>query len=113
MKKSFPALLALAAALALGGCELFTSTVEYNVSGGSGFMAIRYQDKGVELVETTVSSPRSTSFDLWSKDRPFLAFLQVASGGAGATLYISVDGSVAASASLAASPTGEVFYIVE
>lgn len=66
MKKSFPALLALAAALALGGCELFTSTVEYNVSGGTG-----------------------------------------------ATLYISVDGSVAASASLAASPTGEVFYIVD
>lgn len=113
MKKSFPVLLALAAALALGGCELFTSTVEYNVSGGSGFMAIRYQDKGGELVETTVSSPWSTSFDLWSKDRPFLAFLQVTSGGAGVMLYISVDGSVAATDSVSAYSTGQVFYIVE
>lgn len=115
MKKRLPVLLAAVAALALGGCDFFKETVEYNVSGGPGIVSLRYQDEDGDIVDVAAAAPWSTSFEVGLNDRPFLAFLQATNGaGAPVNLYILVGGSqVASLPGLAASATGYIAYIVE
>ena len=100
MKKLTIWALIVVVVVALTGCDLiFFKTLEYNISGGSGPLYIRYQGEDGEFVDVTASSSWSTSFNLGSSARPFLAFIRVVNNGAAGvggdvTVYIREDGSI-------------------
>jgi hypothetical protein len=99
--------------VALTGCDLiFFTTVEYNISGSSVPLNIRYHDESGEIIDVTISSPWSTAFNLGTSKRPFLAFIQVDNNGlVDVTVYIREDGSTKATG--IANAGGAVLDLVE
>jgi hypothetical protein len=115
MKKLAFAVLIAGAVFALSQCELFNTTLEYNVSGTSTSLAIMYQDENGELVQVTAVSPWSTTFELFASDTPFLAFIQVTNNdvaSSGVNLYILGDGSTAASDTALAFSTADAYAVI-
>jgi len=109
-------LASLAAILLLGGCELFTDSVEYHVTGTSSAISVLYMDKDGDLDKVTASSPWSESFTLMNSSRPFMTYLRVSnndSSSAGITIYITVDGSQEKTATVLYTETGELSFVVE
>jgi len=116
MKRIPVAALIIALLLSLVSCELrLTKTVQYNISGNSDSLAIRYQDKSHDIVSVTASSPWSIDFELWSSQRPFLAFIRVDNGGTGdVSVYILEDDSTKASGTATAGgPTIDLYALIE
>lgn len=106
----------LAAALLLVGCELFTDTVEYHVTGTSSAISVLYMDKGGELNEVSAASPWSESFTIMNSSRPFMTYLRVTNSDAsstGLTIYISVDGTQEKTTTVAYGASGELYFVVE
>ena len=115
MKKLGIALIVAALVFGLIQCDLFTKKVEYSVSSdGSGSVSIRYQDSKGQLVDASAVPPWSTSFDLASTDRPFLAFIEVTNFDA-STVYISIlqDNAIVSTGQIIGVGSVEVYYIVE
>jgi choline-glycine betaine transporter len=107
MRKLVVAVLLAAAVFAFSQCSLFSTTVEYNISGSSFSLDIMYQDESGTLVEVRAASPWSTSFQLYSSERPFLAFIRVTNnGGSNVDAYILEDGGIAAGPSTATALGG-------
>ena len=116
MKNFAIAFLIAGVLLALAQCELFSKTVEYNVSGSSTQISVRYQGKNGELVEVSAASPWSTRFDLLTSKRPFLAFIHVTNYGSGdVSVNILEDGVTVAGPGTATASGGSVdlYHIIE
>jgi hypothetical protein len=103
--------------LAIGSsCEItFNTTLEYNISGTSDSVEVRYTGSGDDLVDVTVSSPWSTSFTLWSGHDPFLAFIRVQNNGsADVTVYIREDETtITSGTATAGGPSIDLYAIIE
>jgi hypothetical protein len=115
MKKLVFAILVGIAVFALSQCWLFDTTVEYNISGSSASLNILYQDDHGELSEVDAASPWSTSFELFSSERPFLAFIKVINNGGGnVDVSIRKDGSTVVGPSTAAALGGstEIYSVI-
>jgi len=94
MKKFAVVLLVLGAVFALTQCELFGTTVTYQVSGsGFGTVPVLYNDEHGERVEENVGLPWDKSFTLFSSKLPFVAALRVTNNsGDFVDAYIREDG---------------------
>jgi hypothetical protein len=109
-------LASLVVILLLDGCELFTTSIEYHVTGPSSSISVLFMDRGGRLEEVEAASPWSESLTIMNGDRPFMAYLRVTNSDAsstGLTVYIDVDGTQERTASVAYSATGELYFIVE
>jgi len=114
MKKLVIVLLLAGVVLSLSRCELFYTTVEYNISGDSTSLTIRYNDESGEIVDVAAASPWSHSFELYTEDRPFIAFIRVSNGGMGAVVVqILEDGDSVTSLNIPADTTGDLYSIIE
>jgi hypothetical protein len=114
MRRIGIALIVTALVFGLAQCELFNTTVEYNVSGGGSTVYIRYQDDKGELVDVTTVPGWSTSFELSSSDRPFLAFIQVTNSGMlNVIARILEEGTLVSSGTAGAGGSVNVYHIVE
>ena len=116
MKKVALWALIVVVVVALTGCDLiFFKTVEYNISGASVSLNIRYQGEDGEIIDVTVFSPWSTDFNLGSSERPFLAFIRVVNNGVGDVfVYISEDGSTEATGTAFAGGAAlDLYAIIE
>lgn len=106
----------VAAVLLLGGCELFTDSVEYHVTGTSSAISVLYMDSVGALDTVTASSPWSESFTVMNSSRPFMTYLRVSNNdpaSAGITIYITVDGIQEKTATVLYTETGELSFVVE
>jgi len=109
-------LVCVAAVLLLGGCEFFTESIEYHVTGTSSSISVLYLDRGGELKKVSAASPWSESFTIMNGDRPVMTYLRVTNGDAsstGLTIYISTDGTQERTTTVAYGATGELYFIVE
>lgn len=115
MKRFAVVLLLAGAVFALTQCDLFNTTVEYNVSGGPAPLTIRYNGEDGEIVDVSATAPWSTSFELFSSARPFIAFLRVTTGsGTAVNAYIREDGNtVDQSLNIPAPGSDDLYYIIE
>lgn len=114
MKRIALVLLMAGIILTLSQCELFYTTVEYNISGNSDSLTIRYNGDEDMIEDVTASSPWSHSFELYSDERPFVAFIQVVNDGLDTvTVQILEDGDVDIFTDLAAGATTDLYYIIE
>jgi hypothetical protein len=108
-------ILILAMVVALAGCDLvFTKTVEYNISGSSYPLNIRYQNSEGEISDLTVSSPWSTNFELGVSKRPFVAFIRVDNNGSGTvTVQILEDDLLKTTGTVSAGGIQDFCTIIE
>jgi len=119
MKRIALVILLVGVVLSLTQCELFQTTLEYNINGNSTNLNIRYNDgTSGEIVDATGVQTQwsSGTFVLYSDERPFLAYIEVTNddiASTGVTVEILEDGSVVASTNLAALATGNLHYILE
>jgi hypothetical protein len=115
MKKLAIVLVLAGVVLSLSQCELFQTTVEYNISGNSSSLVIRYNDKSDQIVDVTSMSPWvSGDFILYSGDKPFIAYIEVTNNGVGdVTVEVLEDGDVAESMIVAAGANGHIHPIIE
>ncbi len=114
MKKLAIFLFLAGALLSLSQCDLFYITVEYNISGNSSSLTIRYNDESGEIVDMTASSPWSHSFDLYTDERPFIAFIRVTNDGFDAVdVQILEDGDSVVLLNVPAMASGDLYQIIE
>jgi uncharacterized protein YuzE len=115
MKKLAIVLFLAGALLSLSQCELFQSTVEYNIAGNSDSLMIRYNDKSDQIVDVTTVSPWvSGDFILYSGDKPFVAYIEVTNNGGGeVTVEVLENGDVAGTMIVAAGANGHIHPIIE
>jgi hypothetical protein len=116
MKRISIALILTALIFSLAQCGLFNKRLEYRVSGGDllNAVSIRYQNDKRELTYVSAVPGWSTSFNLSSSDRPFLAFIRV-TNFTSATVYVDilVDSTFVNTGTIIGAGTVDVDYIVE
>lgn len=116
MKKLFIGLLLVSAlvVLSVSGCSLFTTEVEYGVSGSAASVTIIYTTKSGQMETVTTPSPWQSNFTLYSGDTPFLAFMRVTNGGTDPIrAAILADGQEEIAGSVAGGATVDFYSIVE
>jgi hypothetical protein len=115
MKRLWIALIGIALVFSLAQCGLFTKTVGYIVSSTvSSSVSIRYQNDKGDLTDVNTTTDWSTSFDLTTSERPFLAFIEVANFS-GNTVFVDIleDSTFVSSGQIIGVGSVEVYYIVE
>lgn len=116
MKRMHLWILIIGALVVGSSCEItFSTTLEYNISGTSDTVVVRYTGSNGDLVDVTVASPWSTSFTLWGGHDSFLAFIRVENNGsADVTVYIREDdATITSGTAVADGPRIDLYAIIE
>jgi ABC-type glycerol-3-phosphate transport system substrate-binding protein len=115
MKKTLILLGAILLVFALVQCSLFSTEIKYLVTGGDTEpYEILYESDG-EMTEVTSNNYWVYTHDVFSSDKPQLAFIRVskASGSVPFTVEIQEDGVTVATDTKLSGNTIELFHVIE